>query len=340
MSAFDHSLYAMREDAEDDLYKDGLELIFDGRTLTSSSPGSEELELASLATSDDFFRGIGASPTSDEFFLGLEDDEGMIYEEDEEDEEKKDDTELPKPQLKSKQKKRPTEEDNKARLQRCLNLSVALFNLSNGGDLEGVRAFVTEAFDQNCTLKTHALKEPLTGREHVIDCFERLLDQFPDGVYKLRTAFLAKNGDVVFKYGFDGTSTCTLPGFKGNRYMISFPDGKCPLQRVGHFAKMIMAATRRYWFPCERDKLTRTEELMFTRKALGHLSFELTGRMGFAPAHACSSPLAVRATRLELNYKVKSLKAKHADIMSAGAGAGAGAGAAGGVEKGLPKREQ
>lgn len=85
MSAFDHSLYAMREDAEDDLYKDGLELIFDDRTLTSSSPSSEELELAS----DDFFRGIGASPTSDEFFLGLVDDEGMIYEEDEEDEEKK-----------------------------------------------------------------------------------------------------------------------------------------------------------------------------------------------------------------------------------------------------------
>jgi len=328
MSALDSLYPAMREE-------DGLELIFDDRTLTSSSPSSEELELAS----DDFFRGLGASPTSDEFFLGLEDDEGMMYEEDEEDEEKKDDTATTK--LLSKQKKRPTEEDNKARLQRCLNLSVALFNLSNGGDLEGVRALVTEAFDQNCTLKTHALKEPLTGREHVIDCFERLLDQFPDGVYKLRTAFLAKNGDVVFKYVFDGTSTCTLPGFKGNRYMISFPDGKCPLQRVGHFAKMIMAATRRYWFPCERDKLTRTEELMFTRKSLGHLSFELTGRMGFAPAHACSSPLAVRATRLELNYKVKSLKAKHADIMSGvAAGAGAGAGAAGGVEKGLPKREQ
>jgi hypothetical protein len=187
--------------------------------------------------------------------------------------------------------------------------------LSNEGNLEGIRGLVTAAFDDNCTLKTHALKEHLTGREHVIDCFEQLLDQFPDGIYKLRTAYLAKNGDVIFKYAFDGTSTCTLSTFKGNKYMIASPGGTCPLQRAGHLAKMIMSATRRYWFPCERDKLDRQEELMYSQKSLGFLTFELTGRMGFVPT---SSPSAVLVSRLELNFKIKNLRAKHADILRGG----------------------
>ena len=324
------------DEDDDELFKDGLGvLIFDDQTSSSStlSPNSEGLFQSSSETES----GRNSSPTSDEFFLGLGDDDGMMFLEEEGDEpekEKEKDGAAPaKPRsapksLQQPGKKRATEEDSEARLRRCLRLPIALFKLCNEGDLDGIRNTVNGSFDEKCTLKTHALKEHVTGREHVLEFFERLLDQFPDGMYKLRKAQLNKNGDVSFRFSFDGTSTASLSTFQGNPFMIAFEQGKCPMSRAGIFAQLVMQMAGRYFFPCERDALEQTEERMYGQKALGHMNMTLTGKMGFAPVSACATPSTVRVTRLDLVYKIKSVRAKHADFMKSSAAAAAAAGSA------------
>jgi len=224
-------------------------------------------------------------------------------------------------------RKRVREEDNKVRLEGRLMLPSRLFQLCNEGDLSGIRSLVNEQFDEKCSFKTHAMKTPHASRDSIIDCFELMADQFPDGLYYLRNARLGKNGDVAFRFDFDGCSTCSLPSFKGNPYLVSFPDlpeGRCPVadgtSKVGAFTEMVMRETRaRHWFPFEREALLRLEARMKEQKTLSHFSLELSGKMSFAPAAACASPSDVRVVRMGLFYKIKKVEARHAKIIIDGA---------------------
>jgi hypothetical protein len=119
-----------------------------------------------------------------------------------------------------------------ARLSACLRLPERLFRLVNEGDVEGIQSLVDEVFDKNCALKTHEVNVPTTGREYVSVFFSSLVDNFPDGVNKLRRAQLCKNGDVAFRFSFEG---CFISTFSrsclASPYELSSRKGKECMQK-------------------------------------------------------------------------------------------------------------
>ena len=200
--------------------------------------------------------------------------------------------------------------DSAQRLQQCVALPQHIMTLLNAGDLDALRALVDTHFTADCVLKTKTMTSAVTGRAHVFRFFQKLIELFPDGIFSFKRSNLGKLNEVTFHVETQGTSMCSLG--VTNEYLI--PKDGCLLKKLGDMTKKIIQSARRYFFPCEKDRLLAVEKKIRLGLAMPVLAGELVGKFAFAP-RAHSPDGVVQVSSAEFSFRLKNMFASTAGAL-------------------------
>ena len=192
------------------------------------------------------------------------------------------------------------------RLQQCVALPQHIITLINCGDVDALHALVETHFTEDCSLKTKILPKAVTGRHHIFTFFLRLVETFPDGVFVFKRSKLGKLDEVTFKVALSGTSLCTVGA--RNEYLVP---KDCFISRAGEMTKKIIASARRYFFPCEKDKLLTDERKIASGQAMPFITGDLQGKFHYLPRSA-GGP--VRVSRVEFGFALKGMRLSDSSV--------------------------